>query len=165
GTNPGVNRPRRVYVGTEVVVGDGTVRISSDDVLIGGSPTTRILSTSVGIDLTSDPTPLPLLTAEPGQTVVVTEVVVRVMAIDTLTGDPTIGIGIAPGEDDIITPTVLGGLTADDDAVRLTPSGPYKVAIGDDGGSAGVDINLGVDAVATATALVVDIDLIGYILQ
>jgi len=59
-----------------------------------------LLASIPGIDATADAT-TNLYTVPSGQTVVVTKVVLRVTAFDTLTVNPVIGVGIAAGEDDI----------------------------------------------------------------
>lgn len=119
--------------------------------------TLNILSTTVGIDAKTIAT-TNLYTVPAGKTAIITGAVVRVTAATAITVVPTLGIGIAAGEDDVFASTVLTGLDATTKVFKFTASATYKA------GAAAEVIKLGVDVGATATTMTISIDLIGYLL-
>jgi CDP-diglyceride synthetase len=114
-----------------------------------------LLNTVSGIDATATAT-TNLYTVPGGQTVVVTKVVLRVTAIDTLTVDPVGGVGIAAGEQDIFFPQTITGLTAIGDTWTFDAAAQAVDA------SAAEIIKLGLDTLATATTLTLAADIFGY---
>jgi len=122
----------------------------------GSIGATGILSSITGVDLKSVGVTT-LFTVPTGKTATITQLVVRVTTGTAVTVPPTLGIGVAAGEDDIIVPTTLTGL-------NLT--GEHYV-LGNDGISVDATstqvIKLGVDVGAAATTMTATIDLVGYL--
>ena len=87
----------------------------------------------------------------------ITGCIVRCTAADTITVVPTLGVGVAAGEADIIAPTALTGLTATGLFYRFSVEG-VAVTVA----AAGV-IKLGIDTGATATTMTIAVDLFGYL--
>ena len=92
-----------------------------------------------------------------GKTAIITDCIVRCTAADTITVVPTLGVGVAAGEADIIAPTALTGLTATGLYYRFSVEG-VSVTVA----AAGV-IKLGIDTGATATTMTIAVDLFGYL--
>lgn len=116
-----------------------------------------ILSITTGIDLKSVAT-TNLYTVPTGKRCVVTGIIIHVTTADTFTVAPTLGVGVAAGEADIMPSTLLTGLTILDGLFRYSPEG-YYVSVA----AAGV-IKLGVDTGATATTATGEVTLIGFLL-
>lgn len=114
-----------------------------------------LLDSVSSIDATADST-TNLYTVPAGQTVVITKVVLRVTAIDTLSVNPIGGVGIAAGEDDIFSPLEITGLTAVGDCWVFDAQAKAVDA------SASEIIKLGLDTLATATTLTLACDIFGY---
>lgn len=114
-----------------------------------------MLETVSGIDAKAAP-PGALYTVPGGQTVVVTKVVWRVEAINALTVNPEVGIGIAAGESDIFAPQIMSGLTAVGDTWTFDATAKSVDA------SAAEVIKFGFDTFATATTLTLAADIFGY---
>jgi hypothetical protein len=133
--------------------GDTVVDSSGNLILAGG---VELLGTVSGINAKSTGT-TDLYTVPTDTTVVVTEVIFRVMAADTVTAAPTLGVGIASGEDDIASPQGLTGISAVGDTFTLDVSAKSVQ------GNAADVIRVGIDTAATATTLTLAADLIGYV--
>lgn len=116
-----------------------------------------ILSTTTGIDAKTVAT-TNLYTVPAGKSAIITSAVIHVTVADTITVVPTLGIGIAAGEDDIIAPVALTGLDATTKFWRFSVEGITKV------GAATEVIKLGIDVGATATTMTIAVDLIGYLI-
>ena len=116
-----------------------------------------ILSITTGIDLKTVAT-TNLYTVPTGRRGVVTGIIIHVTAADTFTVAPTLGVGVAAGEVDIMPSTALVGLTVLDGLYRYSPEG-YYVSVA----AAGV-IKLGIDTGATATTATGEVTLIGFLL-
>lgn len=114
-----------------------------------------LLNSVSGIDATADAI-TNLYTVPSEQTVVVTRVVLRVEAIDTLTVDPVGGVGIAAGEADIFAPLTITDLTAVGDTWTFAAEDKAIDA------SAAEIIKLGLDTLATATTLTLAAEIFGY---
>ncbi len=116
-----------------------------------------ILSTITGIDAKVIGT-TNLYTVPTGKSIVITNAIIRVTVADTITVVPTLGIGIAAGESDIVAPVALTGLDATTEYWRFSVEGIAKVA------GSGEVIKLGIDTGATATTMTIAVELIGYLL-
>lgn len=119
--------------------------------------TPHILSTTTGINAKTVAN-TNLYTVPAGKTAIITEAVVRVTAANTITVPPTLGIGIAAGEDDIFAATVLTGLDTTTKVYKFNAANTYVA------GAATNIIKLGIDVGATATTMTISIDLIGYLI-
>lgn len=132
---------------------DQLVDVDGNLILAGGveliSETGSVDGTSTGVTA--------LYTVPSGIQIVVTQVVVRVTAASAVTVVPTLGVGIGAGEDDIVSPQTLTGLSATGDVFTLDVEAKSVIADPSD------VINLGIDTGATATTLTLSIDLIGYV--
>ena len=117
----------------------------------------RVLSTTSSIDLTSTGV-TPLYTIPTGVTAIITQIVIRLTTATGVTVPPVIGIGIASGEDDIISPTTLTGLSTNNEYFTIQNNGVSAK------GNATNIINLGIDTAATATTMLAEIDLVGYLI-
>jgi hypothetical protein len=89
---------------------------------------------------------------------VITSALIQVKAADTITVVPTLGIGIAAGEDDIFAATSLTGLNSVSKLYCFSGSGTYAI------GNALNIIKCGIDTGATATTMTISITLIGYLI-
>jgi hypothetical protein len=115
-----------------------------------------ILSTTTGIDAKVVAT-TNLYTVPAGKTCVVCSTIVRVTAANNITVVPTLGVGIAAGEDDILSSAATTGLNTLGEMWRADVEG---VAVT---GAAGEIIKLGIDVGATATTMTIAVDLTGYL--
>ena len=136
---------------------DGSTLSLSASGLKVTSSSSEILSTTTGIDAKIVAT-TNLYTVPVGNTAIVTGAVIRVTVADTVTVSPTLGIGIAAGEDDIISSTLLTGLNLITEFYKFNVEGIAVV------GAATEVIKLGIDTGATATTMTISIDLIGYLI-
>jgi hypothetical protein len=115
-----------------------------------------LLSTTTAIDGTATGT-TNLFTVPSGKTIVVTRAIVRLTSVATFTSAPIAGIGVAAGEDDIISPQSLSGLN--------TTSEGYVFVVGDGSlalASATDVIKLGIDTGAVAGTYTIAVDLFGF---
>jgi len=133
--------------------GDVFVDDSGDLALAGG---VEILSITAGVDATSTGV-TNLYTVPSGIQVIITHVAYRVTAAASVTVAPDIGVGIAAGEDDIIFPEALTGISAVGDVFISVNDG--KSVFGDSSDA----IDMGIDVAATATTLTLEVNLIGFI--
>lgn len=125
----------------------------------GGSAPMALLATVTGIDGTATGTTT-LLTAT-GDTVI-DKVVLRVTAIDTLTVNPEWGVGVAAGEDDVISPadfSIYTDLSATGQTMELRANAISRIVA-----SAEV-LKLGIDTAATAVTLTLTAYVFGTILS
>lgn len=127
----------------------------------GGVPTwntsTVLLSTTTGIDAKSVAT-TNLYTVPSGKTAIITKAIIVPTAASSITQGPSVGIGIASGEDDIFASTQLTGLTATTKAHAFDAIGTYAV------GAATNIIKLGVDVAAAGTSMTISVYLFGYLI-
>lgn len=138
-----------VTLGTGLGLLSGILNIS--DKVIG------VLSTITGINakniaLTN------LYTVPASKTAIITGAIIRVIASSAITIVPTLGVGIATGEDDVFSSTSLTGLDDVTKVYKFTSAGTYAI-----GQSADI-IKLGIDVGATATTMTIAVDLIGYLI-
>ena len=119
--------------------------------------TPSILSITTGIDAKTVAT-TSLYTVPTGRRAVVTEIVFHVTAANTITAVPTLGVGVAAGEVDIMPSTALTGLDVLDEVYRYSPEGTYV------SNAAAAVIKLGIDTGATATTMTIEVILIGFLL-
>jgi hypothetical protein len=98
----------------------------------------------------------PLFTVPTGKKLVITEINVRVIAADTVTVSPTLGVGIAAGEDDIMPSTLLSNLDVLDEVFKYETEGTFKI------GKPADVVKLGIDTGATAITMTIGVDLLGY---
>jgi hypothetical protein len=114
------------------------------------------LSTTTGINGNSTGT-TSLYTVPAGKTVLLTEVLLRVTTGSGITTDAQVGIGVAAGEDDIVSPETLVSFRTTSDAYKLgVIAAKFRIAV------AGDVIKLGIDTAANGT-LVFAAELFGYI--
>jgi hypothetical protein len=115
-----------------------------------------LLSTTPNIDAkvvaTTD-----LYTAPAGKSAVITSTIVRVTTANNITVVPTLGIGVAAGEDDIIGSGDTTGLDAITKMWRSDVEGTARII------APGETVKLGIDGGATATAMIISVDLVGYL--
>ena len=119
--------------------------------------TPTILSITTGIDAKVIAT-TNLYTVPTGRRAIVTEIVFHVSAATLITVVPTLGVGVAAGEIDIMASTVLTGLDALDEVYRFSPEGIYV------SNAAAAVIKLGIDVGATATTMTLRVVLIGFLI-
>lgn len=101
-----------------------------------------------------------LYTPVSGRQVFITKVILRVGTATGVTGVPTVGIGIAAGEDDIFAATSLTGFNASSKVYVFNAMGTITKGIG----SAGDVVKLGIDVAATGTTLNFTADVFGYLI-
>lgn len=128
--------------------------IDSSDIPVDYSP--HKLSSITGINAKTVAT-TNLYTVPIGKIAIITEAIVYVTSASAITIPPTLGIGIAAGEDDIYSSVQLVGLNATNKMYRFSSTGTYVI------GQATEVIKLGIDIGATATTMIVTVDLIGYL--
>lgn len=117
----------------------------------------RLLSRTTGIDATATGT-TNLYTVPTGRSAHITHAVIRATTATAVTVEPTLGIGIAAGENDIYSDaSPLTGLTSTSVEWHFDSVGIVSV------GAATNIIKVGIDTGATATALTIAIDLFGYL--
>lgn len=119
--------------------------------------TPSILSITTGIDAKTVAV-TNLYTVPTGKRALVTEILFHVTAADTISVVPTLGVGIAAGEDDIMSSQALTGLDAINEVFRFDPEGTYVT------GAAAEVIDVGIDTGATATTMTIEVILIGFLL-
>lgn len=88
---------------------------------------------------------------------IITGAVVRVTTATNVSQVPTLGIGVASGEDDIFSATALTGVTTTSKAFVFTSLGTINYA------THGSVIKLGIDTGAVADAMKISVDLLGYL--
>lgn len=98
-----------------------------------------------------------LYTVPTGRTAIITSANVRCTAATAITVGPTLGMGVAAGEDDIYAATSLASLTAVGQLYGFTTTGMSVSA------AAGSVIKVGIDTAATGTSQTLTIDLVGYL--
>jgi len=116
----------------------------------------NILSTTTGINAKTVAT-TNLYTVPAGKTAIITEVIIRCTTATAVTVVPTLGVGIAAGEADIMPSTALTGLDTATEFYRYSVEGTAVT------GAAAAVIKLGIDTGATATTMTIAVDLIGYL--
>lgn len=99
-----------------------------------------------------------LLTVPSGSQAVITHVRIRLSTGTAVTGVPTVGVGIAAGEDDIMPATALTGLDTGGESWAFAPSGVQPYA------GPGAVIKLGVDVAAVGTTYTMAVEVLGYLL-
>lgn len=109
-----------------------------------------------GIDALSTGT-FNLYTVPIATKVVITKAIFRLTSISGIAGTLACGIGVAAGDDDIITSTALTGFNTTSEIYKIETSGNYKIA------SAGEIIKLGIDTAFTGTTATLSVDLFGYL--
>jgi hypothetical protein len=100
-----------------------------------------------------------LFTVPADKVAIITGAVIRCREEDTITVVPTLGIGIAAGEDDIISSTPMTGLDTVTEFYRFSVEGVAVRGTADD------VIKLGIDVGATATSMTIDVALFGYLVS
>lgn len=99
-----------------------------------------------------------LYTVPTGKTAIITGAVVQSGAVSAITAGPTLGIGIAAGEDDIYAPVALTGLTSNAKTYVFPPPGLQASA------PAGSVVKVGIDAASTGTSQLVTVSLLGFLI-
>ena len=122
-----------------------------------GFGTPSILSQTTGIDAKSTGTTT-LFTVPTGYRGYITEIVFRATTVTAFGGTvPTLGVGVAAGEADIMPSTALTGFDATNEIYRFSCEGTY-VSV-----AAGSAIKLGIDTGATGTTFTIEVYLIGFL--
>jgi hypothetical protein len=116
-----------------------------------------ILASVVGINAKTVGTTA-LLTVPASASAVVTRIIVRSTTATAVTAPPTLGVGVAAGEDDVMPSTALTGLTVANKAWAFDPAGLMNVV------TTGQVLNLGIDAGSTGTTHTIAVDVLGYLL-
>lgn len=87
----------------------------------------------------------------------VTSAAIECTAATSITVAPTLGVGVAAGEDDIFASVALTGLISAGKMYHLNASGlSLRAAAGD-------VIKLGIDTAATGTSQTISVTLLGYL--
>ncbi len=122
----------------------------------GGDNNVEVLSTTTGIDgkiaTTTD-----LLVVPAGKTAVITRIDIIPTTVTGFSSKAKAGVGIAAGEDDIMSSTNLNGLNSVLKSFGFETEGVFVL------GGTGQTIKLGIDSGATATTYTLTVKLIGYI--
>lgn len=119
----------------------------------------QLLARVSGIDAKTTGT-TNLYTPVSGRQVFITKVILRVGTATGVTGVPTVGIGIAAGEDDIFAATSLTGFNGSSKVYVFNAIGTITKGIG----SASDVVKLGIDVAATGTTLTFTADVFGYLI-
>lgn len=117
----------------------------------------RILSTTTGIDAKLVAA-TNLYMVPSGKTAIITGMIVRATAATAITIGPTLGIGVAVGEDDIFISTPLIAIT---DPGKIYTGVPIGISAPV---AAGNIIKVGIDTGATGTAETIEIFLLGFLI-
>lgn len=116
-----------------------------------------IISHTTGIDAKSTGTTT-LFTVPNNHHAYITEIVFYAKTVTGLGGTvPTLGVGVAAGEADIMPSTALTGLDATDEMYRFSCEGTY-VSVDENAA-----IKLGIDTGATGTTFTMEVFLIGFL--
>lgn len=115
-----------------------------------------LLSTTASINAKTVAT-TNLYTVPAGKKAIITDIILHVTAADTVTVVPTLGVGVAAGEIDIMPSTSLTGFDALNELYKYSCTGTY-VSV-----AAGGIIKLGVDTGATATTMTISVYLMGFL--
>lgn len=117
----------------------------------------RILSATSNINATTVAT-TNLYTVPAGKTAIIVGYVVKSTAATSITNGPTLGIGVASGEDDIFYPTDIKALTDTGKVFSFFPLG-MSVPV-----AAGSVIKAGIDVSAVGTSQTIQIFLLGFLI-
>lgn len=98
-----------------------------------------------------------LFTVPAGYNVLVTEAIIRATASVSVTVPATAGIGIAPGENDIVSSQILTNLISTGSSYTLDVGGIARIAL------PGEVIRLGIDIGAVGTSQTLEVFLMGFI--
>lgn len=121
------------------------------------TPGAFLLSTTTGINAKATGT-TNLYTVPSGRTAVITKAIIVPTAASSITQGPTLGIGVAAGEDDIFFSTQLTGLTGTTKVYAFDAIGTYAAA------AATEIVKVGIDTVASGTSMTLSIYLFGYLI-
>lgn len=124
----------------------------------GAQVTTPIsrLATVAGISTTATGA-TNVYTVPAGRTAIITSANVRCTAATAITTGPTLGMGVAAGEDDIYASTALASFLSVGQLYGFTTNG-MSVSV-----AAGSVVKVGIDTAAVGTAQTVTVDLVGYL--
>lgn len=120
-------------------------------------PVIVILSSTTGIDAKSVAT-TNLYTVPTGKTAIITGATIRCTAASAITVGPTLGMGVAAGEDDIFASAAITALTTTAKIFGFASMGMSVSA------AAATIIKLGIDVASTGTSQTVAVDLFGYLI-
>ncbi len=121
------------------------------------TPGATLLSTTTSINAKNTGT-TNLYTVPSGRTAIITKAIVIPTAASSITQGPTLGIGVAAGEDDIFSSTQLTGVTTTSKVYAFDAIGTYVSA------AATEVIKVGIDTVAAGTSMTISIYLFGYLI-
>jgi hypothetical protein len=134
---------------------DALNTIAFNDTKVTGPRSVLSTATSINAAATGATT---LYTVPAGKTAIIEKVIIRVTVATAANGDAVAGVGIAAGEDDIVSPVTLTGLTTLDDGFVLEPGiGKFRIA------DATEVVSLGIDTADTGGTVTWEADVIGYI--
>lgn len=120
--------------------------------------TPSILSVTTGINAKSIAT-TNLYTVPTGKTAIVTEILFFASTVTAFGGTvPTLGVGVAAGEVDIMASTALTGFDTTGEIYRFSCEGTYV------SNAAASVVKLGIDAGATGTTFTITAVLIGILI-
>jgi len=141
---------------TDLAIADGGTAASTAENAKFNLGIVGILSTTGGINprVTGTTT---LYTVPAAKTAIVTSVRYRLTAAAGLTGNMNAGVGVAAGEDDIMSGTNLIGFNTTAEVYGFSVSGNYVTA------AAAAVIKVGIDTAFTAGTGTLAVDLIGYL--
>lgn len=152
-----VNDATKKYYFDFTAIATGTGKKAKwNDLSAGGHVDFTYLATVTGIDGKTVGTTT-LYTVPSGKTVVVTRVVVRCTAATAITVGPTFGVGIAAGEDDIVTSAAHTAFQVANTFVFCAIKDPAALGL-----TTNV-IKLGIDTAATGTSMTLAVDIAGYL--
>jgi hypothetical protein len=144
-----------------ILTGGTNVRLEVDStgvIEINSLPLPTTLSSIASIDLTTTGT-TSLYTVPTGRSAIITAVIIRPTTATAANADGAISVGTnASTYDDIIANTTLTGLDSTTEHYVATPGGVSHTA------AAAEVITFQVDTAETGTALIVTVDVIGYLL-
>lgn len=134
-----------------------TVKDALNNLLSGVTVSDSILSVTSAVDMKVVAT-TNLYTVPVGKSAMITKVIYKMNTASAITVGPNVGVGVAAGEDDIIYPQAITGFDASGEYFVLQNDGTSRLA------TAGNIIKVGVDTGATATTMLVDIYLFGFLI-
>lgn len=146
-----------VVIHDNTLTGDGTSASPLSVINNLNNVSTNILSTINNINAKTTGT-TDLYTVPINKIAIITGAIIRITSANTITNAPTLGIGRNITQDDMFASITLTGLNIITNVYIFTGIGVLATA------AAGEIIKLGIDTGATATTMIISVDLIGYIL-
>lgn len=135
----------------------GTINSTTD---IAAGTVISLLGTTTGIDLKSAAATT-LYTVPVGKTAYITEIVIRITAVNTFAAGATIGVGKSASFNEWLAATAMGALSATNQFRLLSHSAAGLIY---QSFAAGEVVAINVTIGATATTLTAACDVFGYLL-